>query len=96
MTFTPTQDRGEPNNSIGTATPLKLGAPVQGTILPKGDVDWYRVSTPRPGELLMTFTDVPPNLDLIVRVWNADKQVVSQWFTPLAKGANTTAKVGLP
>jgi Caspase domain len=96
VTFTPTQDRGEPNNSIGTATPLKLGATVQGTILPKGDVDWYRVSTPRPGELVITITDVPPNLDIIVRVWNADKQAISQWFTPLAKGGNTTGKVGLP
>ncbi|HSX77520.1 MAG TPA: hypothetical protein VLQ80_02950, partial [Candidatus Saccharimonadia bacterium] len=40
--------------------------------------------------------DSPPNLDMIVRVWNTDKQVISQWFTPLAKGGNTTAKVGLP
>jgi Caspase domain/Bacterial pre-peptidase C-terminal domain len=96
VTFTPTQDRSEPNNSIGTATPLKLGATVQGTILPKGDVDWYRVSTPRPGELVIHITNSPPNLDMIVRVWNADKQVLSQWFTPLAKGGNTTAKVGLP
>jgi hypothetical protein len=96
VTFTPSQDRGEPNNSMGTATPLKLGATVQGTILPKGDVDWYRVSTPRPGDLVIHITDSPPNLDMIVRVWNTDKQVISQWFTPLAKGGNTTAKVGLP
>jgi hypothetical protein len=41
-------------------------------------------------------TNSPPNLDMIVRVWNTDKQVISQWFTPLAKGGNTTAKVGLP
>ena len=39
---------------------------------------------------------MPANLDIDVRVWNADKQVTSQWFTPLAKGGNTTAKVGLP
>jgi len=96
VTFTPSQDRGEPNNSMGTATPLKLGATVKGTILPKGDVDWYRVSTPRPGDLVINITDSPPNLAMTVRVWNTDKQAISQWFTPLAKGGNTTAKIGLP
>lgn len=38
----------------------------------------------------------PANLDVQFQVWNADKQVISQWFTPLAKGGNTTARAGLP
>ena len=45
---------------------------------------------------MVNITQSPPNLDMIVRAWNADKQVISQWFTPLAKGGNTTTKIGLP
>ena len=96
LAFTPTRDRLEPNNSFGAATPLKLGAPVSATILPKGDSDWYRLSVPRPGDLNVTITGSAANLDLVFRVWNADKAYISSWFAPLAMGGDSQGNVALP
>ena len=47
--LTPTKDTGEPNNTLATATPLKLGQAIQANILPKRDADWYRVELPAQG-----------------------------------------------
>jgi hypothetical protein len=80
LAFTPTRDRLEPNNSFGAATPLKLGATVNATILPKGDVDWYRLSVPRPGDLNVAITGSATNLDINFRLWNADKGYASGWL----------------
>jgi hypothetical protein len=96
LAFTPTRDRLEPNNSFGAATPLKLGATVSATILPKGDADWYRLSVPQPGDLNVVITGSAPNLDINFRLWNADKAYASGWFAPLAKGGNSQGSVPLP
>ena len=45
----PTADPAEPNDKLGTATPLPLGEALRASILPKADVDYYRVTLPRPG-----------------------------------------------
>jgi hypothetical protein len=96
LAFTPTKDRAEPNNTFGTSTPLKLGASLWATILPRGDVDWYRISTHRPGDMTILINESPPNLDMVVRVWNADKQAISNWLAPRTKGGDTEGRVPLP
>lgn len=96
LAFAPSQDRAEPNDSFGNASPLKLGTPIRGTILPKGDSDWYRISTHRAGELKIELSESPSNLDLVVRVWNADKAVISGWLKPLSAGGDTAGRVALP
>ncbi len=95
-TYTPTNDRGEPNNSFGSAVPLKLGSAISGTILPRGDADWYRVSTVRPGNLRVQISESPENLDLVVRVWNDEKRTISGWIAPLRSGGETTGEVAIP
>ena len=96
LAFTPTQDLYEPNDSFGTASPIKLGAPVRGTILPRGDADWYRISTQRPGDLFIRITGIPPDLDIVVRAWNTEKHTISGWQSPLNKGGDTQGTVVLP
>ncbi len=96
LAFAPTRDRLERNNSFGAATPLKLGATVNATILPKGDVDWYRISVPRAGDLNVAITGSATNLDINFRLWNADKGTASGWFSPLAKGGDNQGSVPLP
>ena len=95
-TYTPTNDRGEPNNSFGSAVPLKLGSTISGTILPRGDADWYRVSTVRSGSLAVQISESPVNLDMVMRVWNDEKRTISGWIAPLRVGGETTGEVAIP
>ena len=39
---------------------------------------------------------VAPELDVIVRIWNADKSAISGWLKPEDKGGNTSGTVELP
>lgn len=95
-TYTPTNDRAEPNNSFGTAAPLKLDSTVNGTILPKGDADWYKLSVVKPGSLTVRLSNSPENLDLVMRVWNEEKRTISGWITPLRAGGEAAGEVAIP
>lgn len=94
--FTPSGDRGEPNNNFAQAVPLTLGETVEATILPKRDADWYRVDVDRQGQLTVDITNSPEELDMVFRVWNNEKNTISSWLTPLSIGGNVTGNVGLP
>jgi hypothetical protein len=86
----------EPNNSFGKAALIDLGAPVQDTIRPRGDVDWYRFTTASHGELQLRVTNVPATLDITFRVLNAERDQISDMFAPFAKGRDTQGIVDLP
>jgi hypothetical protein len=94
--FTPTVDENEPNNAFGAAKALAFGAPMPATILPRGDADWYHIDVDEHGELAVAITGVPANLDLVFRVWNSNKDVISDWFAPLKAGGETLANFDLP
>jgi hypothetical protein len=94
--FRPAADPFEPNDRFGAATALQLDSPVQTNILPRGDTDWHYVDLPHQGQLSVAVTDVPANLAVAVRVWNANRDVVSDWFRPLARGGPTAAVVDVP
>jgi hypothetical protein len=95
-TFKPAADPFEPNDSFGAATPLELGSPVQINILPRGDVDWHYVELPNQGQLNVAVTEVPANLAVAVRVWNANRETISDWFRPLARGGYTEGFIDVP
>lgn len=95
LTFQATGDSAEPNNSFGAAARVALGSTVRATILPRGDVDWYRVDVPVAGELQIEIADVAADLDIQFRVWNANRDVARNWVAPLAKGGNSAGSVGL-
>lgn len=96
VAFTRSVDGQEPNDTFGTATALTADSRLQATILPRGDSDWYSVRVEQQGEWQVAITDVAENLDLVFRVWNANKDVISQWYTPLRTGGDTTAVIDLP
>ena len=87
--FTPVDDGAEPNDSIGTAHPIVLGEDVRETILPRGDVDWFRFDIPGRSRLEVTITDVAPELDLMMRLWDDDNRVYQNWIRPLRAGGDT-------
>ncbi|NQT53596.1 hypothetical protein HQ576_16180, partial [bacterium] len=48
-TFTPATDTHEPNDEHDTARAVALGKPVQGTLFPVRDNDFYKFTIPQPG-----------------------------------------------
>jgi hypothetical protein len=94
--FTRAVDPFEPNNSFGKASTLGIDQAVQTNILPQGDSDWHALEVTQQGELQLTASDVPPNLDINLRVWNANKDTISNWIAPLARGGDTTGFADLP
>ena len=93
--FTPSGDSAESNDRFGAAAPIALGAVIQGTLFPKGDSDWYRIDAPAAGDIEVSITHVDKDLDLIFRVWNANRDVVQNWVSPLAKGGDTVGAATL-
>ena len=95
LSFIPSGDTSEPNKIFGKAAPLALDEEIKATILPKGDVDWYRIEAAQAGELQIAATNVADNLDISIRVWNSDKYAVSNWFAPFRAGGDTEGSFGL-
>ena len=89
-------DGPEPNNRFGDAAPLTLSEPVQATILPIRDNDWFYVDVDTHGELVVLTTDVPPTLDIMFRCYNSDTEVIHDWFYPLTTGADNYGAVDVP
>ena len=94
--FTPTVDPNEPNPAFGLATALAFDQPMQATILPHRDADWYTFAVEQHGELQVAITDPPANLDMVFRVWNGNHELLADWQTPLNQGGETLATVDLP
>ena len=69
---------------------------VNESITPRGDVNWYQFVVDRQGELKVSITNVAAELDRAYPVWNANGDTLSDWFTPLAKGDDTTGIFDLP
>ena len=95
-TFTPVADTLEPNNAFGQAAPLGLGEPIRANILPQSDEDWYLVAAPGPGAFTVTVDEVDENLDIAVRLWNAEAAVAGDWVGPPRKGGVTEAEFKVP
>lgn len=92
----PVEAEVEPNNSFGRATTINTDSTVQGAIATAGDVDWYLFEVQNQGELQLSISNVAPELAIDVRLWNANKDTVSDWIRPLAKGGDTSGIVDLP
>ena len=59
VSFIPESDGSyetEPNNTTETATPLTTNAAVTGNISYKGDIDYFRISLPATGSLILSFS----------------------------------------
>ncbi|MBN2445766.1 MAG: PPC domain-containing protein, partial [Phycisphaerae bacterium] len=69
---------------------------VTGSILPKGDHDWYAFEVGSQGEYEFAITDVPLELDMHARVYNAEGNAISGWLAPLRAGGEMRGKVNIP
>ena len=82
-------DATEDNDMFMTAQPISMGAGVVGSILPRGDHDWYRLDNVAPGTLGVSIVNNPENLDVVARIWNAEKVLVCDWQSPPRVGGDT-------
>lgn len=89
-------DGYEPNGSFGSATDIGIGQAVSGSILPQGDHDWYAFVASQQVDHELAVTGVPPELDIHLRVYNADGNAISGWLAPLRAGAETRGTLKIP
>jgi hypothetical protein len=86
----PAVDPLEASDRFADALPLSADQEVTESIFPRGDTDWYRLSVPTPGTLQVGITSYPPALDMVGRVYDADKAVVCDWQGPPRVGEDTS------
>jgi len=96
ISFIPTADPGELNNSIEHATPLALNQMMQAAILPIGDVDYYAIAANHQGELKVEFSGSPAGLDMAFRVLDEQGRLVRNWQSAPDKGETFSAWADLP
>ena len=87
--FTPAADASEPNDTFSKAVPIQPNTPIQAYIFPKGDTDWYYFDLPGRCKLHVLVTDVPKDMDVAIRIFNADAGVVYDWYAPAHPGEKT-------
>ena len=94
--LTPVVDLNEGNDRFGSATRIQLGETVRGSILPRGDHDWYQIALLHQGQLAVAITDSPANLEMVFRVWDADKAIILDWQAPMRAGGDVTGSANIP
>ena len=82
----PTQDQGEPNNSVASASPAPFDTPVLASIMPQGDADYYQIDVPHQGELTVAFTHAPAALNMAFRVLGENGHQIRSWQTAPVAG----------
>ena len=94
--FRPVADALEPNNAFGEAAIVPPSGVQPIAIFPRGDADWLAIDIDQPGELKLSATKSPENLDVYMRIWTADKQVLRDWFGPPRLGGDVDGLADLP
>ena len=89
-------DAHEPNETIGTATPLRLGSAVSGNLLPKGDYDTYAFELDAPRKVTITLPKVPRTMVPSLRVYSRERGALTGWHVPAIRdGASEAFEVEL-
>ncbi len=68
----PPPDDLEPNGEASAATPVEIGKPIQATISPVADQDWFRIEVPERGLLNIVLDPLPPDLTPVLVLHDAD------------------------
>jgi uncharacterized caspase-like protein len=89
-------DEAEPNDNFGAAALRESTSSKRIAIFPRGDADWFSLDVDHPGELKLDVTGSPHELDVHVRVWNANKDVLQDWVGPMRKGGDVAMTADLP
>ena len=80
LALTPANDSYEKNDSFADAKAIKLNAPLNATIFPRGDKDFYKFRMMNPGELSVVLKS-GNLLRMAARLINADNGTILNWQT---------------
>ena len=83
----------EPNNRVETAFPIIADRPIRGSILPKGDVDYYIFDAPQAGEWSIVIENQPPNHQIELGVYPA---YGGSWYPDRSEKGDNKLVVDLP
>jgi hypothetical protein len=75
VSFEAIRDSGEPNNIVSDATPFRLDSRVTGYFLDPDDVDWYRVTVPMAGAL-MVYTEGA--VDTVILMYDLAQNLIAE------------------
>ncbi len=96
LEFKPVSDLAEPNNTVSEAVIVPATSRREMAIFPRGDYDWLAVDVDHPGELTLLAENSPDNLDVYVRVLNADGQAILGSTGPAREGGDVYTFADLP
>jgi len=94
-TLTEAEDVLEPNDRPRDAKALALGAPTMVSILPRADHDFYLLDLSA-GPLTVRASRPPVNIDVAIRLLDANLDPVGNWIASPAPGADAELKLELP
>jgi hypothetical protein len=86
----------EPNQSPAGANPIAVNSAVKLTIDPVGDVDWFYFTSGAAGALHIAGPSQSKDLDLAIRLLDAERRVVSDWKVAPRPGGDLNAVIDLP
>ncbi len=73
----------EPNNSFNQANAITLGTSFKTSLNPASNPDYFKVTVPRPGILEMVAENVPANVGVQLKLFDASNQeLASEYNTP--------------
>jgi len=96
--FVASADQFEPNQHFSQAVNVAVNSEVELTLLPKSDVDWFKVTVDHPGDLEVSLSNVADHMDAVFRIVDSNKELIAGggWFTPTRKGGDTQGHIALP
>ena len=94
--FTPALDGYEPNNTRKFARLIEVAGSDWINTFPRRDVDYLYFYVPRAGALDLLADQVPDNLDIYFRLYNADGGVVRDWIGPNRVGGDVIGTAEIP
>ncbi|MDA3819548.1 MAG: hypothetical protein PF590_03655, partial [Candidatus Delongbacteria bacterium] len=66
-------DEHEPNNEVESAKDIELDKAYKSAIFPKGEIDWFKITTNEQGYLHVAYKDKPEDMDVAVAVATYDE-----------------------
>jgi flagellar hook assembly protein FlgD len=81
LQFVSGSDELEPNNTFANATPLLIDRPVQASIYPQEDIDFFMVNLISPGRLNILIEQVPDPIRPNIWIFNALQEVIGTTYS---------------
>jgi len=74
-----TSDVYECNNVLGDAALVQINQPINASIWPAGDQDYYKFEVTQPGVISVALSNIPSNIPMRYRFYNANQQLVTDF-----------------